>query len=351
MLLKRFFMKNIFRVLRDHLRAKPEVKLATYRSYGTANHLYVLGRALDDDRLEMKENQSIFTTLANTYKQFDSYEIPDAEVALQLPNKMVLTTRTGKEGYFLFDKTASINLRQFADNEGWVPLRVAYVNEIKNSVITNENNFDAELLIPPVTARFGVISDIDDTILHTGVTSFLKWRVLHNSLLKNAHSRLSLKGSPEFYNKLHEGKKGNEQNPIFYLSNSPWNLYQYLKLFLEINDFPKGPILLRDFKTPFDRSIKPEKPHKQKEIINILNTYPRLKFILIGDSGEHDPAIYTDIAAQFPDRIHAIYLRSVKHHKRMERVRSIVDNFKTVPVFSVSTSKEAEEHAEALGFI
>ena len=351
MLLKQLFMRNIFRDLKNHLRAKPEVKLATYRSYGTANHLYLLGRALDDDRLEMKENQSIFRTLANTYKQFDSYEIPDAEVALQLPNKAVLTTRTNKEGYFLFDKTASINLKEFADEEGWVPLRVAFVNEIKNSIITNDNNFDAELLIPPITSRFGVISDIDDTILRTGVTSFLKWRVLHNSLFKNAHSRISLKGSPEFYRQLHNGTKENEQNPIFYLSNSPWNLYQYLRIFLEINDFPKGPILLRDFRTPFDKTLRPEKPHKQKEIINILKTYPRLKFILIGDSGEHDPRIYTDLAAQYPDRILAIYLRNVKHRKKMERVKSIVDNFETVPVLSVANSQEAEEHARENGWI
>lgn len=344
-------MKQLFQRLKNHLTAKPRVKLATYYSYGTPSHLYLLGRALDDDKLEMFEDQSVFRTLKNTYKQFDSDEIPGAEVALKLPNGAVLSTRTNNEGYFLFDKTTSVNLKQYANEEGWVPLRVAFVNEIRNSVITQDNDFEAELLIPPLTARFGIISDIDDTILHTGVTSFLKWRVLHNSLFKNAHDRLSLEGSPKFYRDLHRGRKGNEQNPVFYLSNSPWNLYQYLKLFLEVNNFPKGPILLRDFRTPFDRTLKPEKPHKQKEIINILKTYPHLKFILIGDSGEHDPAIYTDIAAQYPDRILAIYLRSVKHRKRMERVQSIVDNFETVPVLMVKTSKEAEEHARENGFI
>ncbi|MDX1779578.1 MAG: hypothetical protein R3339_11910, partial [Thermodesulfobacteriota bacterium] len=61
--------------LKNHLIAKPEVKLATYRSYGTASHLYLLGRAIDDDKLKMHEDQSFFRTLANTYKQFDSYEI------------------------------------------------------------------------------------------------------------------------------------------------------------------------------------------------------------------------------------------------------------------------------------
>lgn len=344
-------MKHIFQKLKDHLTAKPEVKLATYYSYGTPSHLYLLGRALDDDNLEMLKDQSFFRTLKNTYKQFDSHEITEAEVVLKLPNDTLLTTRTNKEGYFLFDRTTSINLKQYSNDEGWVPLKLAFANQIKNSVITQNNDFTAELLIPPLRAQFGVISDIDDTILHTGVTSFLKWRVLHNSLFRNAHDRLSLEGSPKFYQDLHLGKNGNEQNPIFYLSNSPWNLYEYLKLFLEVNDFPKGPILLRDFRTPFDRTLKPEKPHKQKEIVNILKTYPHLNFILIGDSGEHDPAIYTDIAAQYPDRILAIYLRSVKHRRRMEQVKSIVDNFETVPVLSVATSKEAEEHAREQGFI
>lgn len=337
--------------LRSSLRRSSDVKLATYRSYGTRTHLYLLGRALDDDKLEMTATQSFFQTLKNTFKQFDSFEMPGVEVGLQLPNGAVLGSKTNAEGYFLFDKTTSMNLKQYADEEGWVPLKLAFVNKPPNSVITHDNEFQTEMLIPPLTARFGVISDIDDTILHTGVTSFLKWRVLHNSLFRKAHDRLVLKGAPKLYRDLHNGRKGKEQNPIFYLSNSPWNLYQYLKLFLEINDFPKGPILLRDFRTPFDKTLKPEKPHKQKEIINLLKTYPRLKFILIGDSGEHDPTIYTEIAAQFPERIHAIYLRSVKHRRKMKQVQSIVDNFETVPVLLVRTSLEAEEHARKNGFI
>ncbi|WZL89927.1 phosphatase domain-containing protein [Salinimicrobium sp. 3283s] len=342
---------KLFSRLKNYLTAKPEVKLATYRSYGTASHLYLLGRAIDDDNLKMHEDQSFFRTLGNTYKQFDSYEIANAEVTLSLPDGTELTTKTNAEGYFLFDKTISLNLKEFADDGGWLKLKCSFSNEVPNSIITNENNFEAELLIPPQKATFGVISDIDDTILHTGVTSFLKWRLIKNSLLKNAHNRISLEGAPKFYRDLHAGKKANEQNPIIYLSNSPWNLYEYLKLFLEINDFPKGPILLRDFRTPFDRTLKPEKPHKQKEIINILKTYPHLNFILIGDSGEHDPAIYTEIAAQYPDRILAIYLRSVKHRRQMRRVRSIVDNFETVPLLMVETSEQAREHAREHGFI
>src|SRR5690606_966267 len=247
-------MNLIRRVIRN-ITEKPKIRIAAYRSYGTRNHLYLLGRALDDDELNIREEQSLLYTLRNTYKQFNTDEIGGAEVLLQLPNGVALSAKTNAEGYFLFDKTTSIDLKAHADPEGWLPLIVKFLQPVPNAVISSENTFDAELLIPPISAEFGVISDIDDTILHTGVTSFLKWRVVKNSLFRNAYDRLSLEGSPQFYRALHLGKRGFGRNPIFYLSNSAWNLYEYLKLFLEINNFPKGPILLRDFRTPFDRTL------------------------------------------------------------------------------------------------
>lgn len=326
------------------------VLITPYRSYGTQSHIYLLGRALDDVPLKIVEDQSLFKTLKNTYKQFDSFEIPEAEIELNIPGILSATTKTAYDGYFLFDQNTSKDLAVIADKEGWVKVDLYYKKHGAQTKPKNDH-FQGELLIPEAEAEYGVISDIDDTILHTGVTSFLKWRLLKNSLLTNAYNRIPLKGAPEFYQKLHLGKSGNNKNPMFYLSNSPWNMYQYLKLFLDFNKFPKGPILLRNFTTPFDRSLKPEKPHKQKEIINILKTYPQLNFILIGDSGEHDASIYTDIAVQYPDRILAIYLKSVKHKRQMSRIRSIVDEFKITPILMADTSGDAQIHAIENGFI
>lgn len=331
---------------------KPEKVLITpYRSYGTRNHLYLLGRALDDVPLKIVEDQTFYHTLKNTYRQFNTYEIQGAEIQLRIFQKLILKTKTDGEGYFLFDEAVTSDLTAGADEEGWMKVDIFYLGPDGTKEPNENREFQGEVLIPEEDAEYGIISDIDDTILHTGVTSFLKLRVLKNSLLKNAYQRIPFKGAAELYQKLHLGKTGKNKNPVFYLSNSPWNLYQYLKLFLDFNKFPKGPILLRNFRGPFDRTLKLEKPHKQKEIINILKTYPDLKFILIGDSGEHDPSIYTDIAVQYPDRILAIYLRSVKHRRKMERVQSIVDKFTTTPVLMTASSKEAEEHARLQGFI
>lgn len=327
------------------------VLITPYRSYGTRNHLYLLGRALDDEPLRIVEDQSFLNTLKNTYNQFDSYEIPEAMIDLKIPDLLELKSVSDSEGYFLFEHTTERDLSLKANEEGWVTVNLLFKKSEDSTASEERKHFQGEFLIPEAKAEYGVISDIDDTILHTGVTSFLKWRLLKNSLLTNTYKRIPFKGAAQFYQKLHLGKNGENKNPMFYISNSPWNMYQYLKLFLDFNKFPKGPILLRNFRTPFDRSLKPEKPHKQKEIINILNTYPNLPFILIGDSGEHDASIYTEIAEKYPDRILTIYLRSVDHKRQMRRITSIVSEFETTPILMVDDSKAAEDHARAQGLI
>lgn len=323
-----------------------KILIVPYRSYGTNLHLYIKGRVLDNEPLQITARQSFFNTVADAYRQFDTHEINGVVLQLTIGNA-IMETVTDADGYFLFDTTLPSDVAHYADAEGWV-----YFNlNVLNKTAPAKEIFKGEFLIPEARADYGVISDIDDTILDTGVTSFLKWKVIRNSFFVNAYRRMPLEGAAGFYRLLHGGIKGKEKNPVFYLSNSPWNLYQYLKLFLDHNKFPKGPVLLRSFSSIFQRLTVKEKPHKQKEIINILETYPKLNFILIGDSGEHDASIYTDIAAQYPDRILCIYLRSVKHEGRMRHVKSIVDNFRTTPVLLVETSKAAEDHARASGFI
>ncbi|WP_417885884.1 App1 family protein [Zunongwangia sp.] len=342
--------KRIKKIL-GRYRNLDQILIIPYRSYGTHSRLFVKGRVLDNAPLKITETQKTWKTFVNTYKQFDSFEIPDARIELELPEKVRLKTTTNDEGYFLFNQNLENNISEDADDKGWIPFNIYYKEELEPKTDLLGNPFKGEFLIPSVQAEYGVISDIDDTILHTGVTSFLKWRLLKNSLLTNAYKRIPLKGAPELYKLLHKGRKAGNRNPIFYLSNSPWNMYEYLKLFLDYNNFPKGPILLRDIRLPFENTIKPEKPHKQREIVNILKTYPNLQFILIGDSGEHDATIYTEIAAQYSDRILAIYLRSVTHKKSMQRVKSIVDNFETTPLLLVNSSAEAVSHAREHGYI
>lgn len=327
---------------------KDPLQIVVFQSYGTDTHFYMRGRALEDETINL-EQKGLFALLINSWKRFETDEIKHAELKITLPNHTVLKTVTDDHGYFKIDEQLE-GLNAMANDEGWLKIEASYNNIDVNRSIQNDNRFPGELLIPCLKADFGVISDIDDTIIHTGVVSTLKWKVLLNSIFKNAASRIPLEGAADFYHKLHRGKSGNNANPIFYVSHSPWNLYRYLAFFLKQNTFPKGPILLRSFKDIFSKKSG-DRPRKHIEIMNIMKTYPNLKFILIGDSGEHDADIYLDVASEFPSQVAAIYLRSVTHKKKMQRVKSLFENYNQIPVLLVNSSAEAIEHAKSHGFI
>jgi len=328
---------------------KDPLQIIAFRTYGTKNHLYLRGRALEDETIDL-EKKGAFKLLFNAWKRFETDEIRNTELRVKIGNDIFYYTKTDNNGYFSIDESVE-DLSNYVNEAGWLKLEFSYKEKQLKRTIQSENRFPAEMLIPSSSASFAVASDIDDTILHTGLTSTLKWRVLLNTLLTSAGKRLPLDGAPEFYHLLHRGKTGQEANPIFYVSHSPWNLYRYLKLFLKKNNFPKGPIILRNFPSPFSKKNKNEKPQKQKEIINLLKTYPKLKFILIGDSGEHDPDIYMEIAKAYPNRILAIYLRSVAHKKKMLRVSGLYKNYEITPVLLVESSEQAIAHARENGFI
>ncbi len=328
---------------------KDPIQIIAFRSYGTPNHLYVKGRAFEDENIDLTK-KGIFHLLWNSWKRFETDKVKNTKLLLTLPDGRTIESLTDSQGYFLIDTTME-NLLQLTDEEGWLHYTISFVDEKSGRKIQNNNNFKGEILIPSEDVKFGIISDIDDTIMHTGLTSRFKWMVVKNTFFKRAEKRIPLEGAAGFYLKLHNGKMGNECNPVFYVSHSPWNLYSYLKRFLEKNNFLMGPILLRDFVNPFAKKYKPEKPQKQKEILNLLKTYPKLPFILIGDSGEHDPDIYTEIAEAHPERILAIYLRNVNHKRKMLRVKGLFKDYETVPVLLVEDSAAAVAHAREMGFI
>ncbi|NHF60950.1 DUF2183 domain-containing protein [Flavobacteriaceae bacterium TP-CH-4] len=326
---------------------KDELQIIAFQTYGTDEHLYLRGRALEDEEIDLAE-KGWYGILRNTYRRFETDEIKHAPLDVLLPNGKSVDTFTDKHGYYLLDESLS-GLGELTNSEGWLSYELSYSNPFLGRKIKKGNRFPGEMLIPSSTADFGVISDIDDTILHTGVASFLKWKALYNTFFKNASIRIPLEGAAEFYHQLHRGKSGDKANPIFYVSNSPWNLYRYLEFFLNKNRFPKGPILLRSMAATLGNR-KTEKPHKTHEIENILNTYPKLRFVLIGDSGEHDADIYKAINERYPNRIIAIYLRDVGHRKRMRRIRMLFKEYHT-PVSFVEDSGQAGIHAKQLGLI
>jgi phosphatidate phosphatase APP1 len=207
-------------------------------------------------------------------------------------------------------------------------------------------------MIPPPDAEYGIISDIDDTVIQSSATNLLAMG--KTVLLNNARTRLPFAGVAEFYKALQLGRNGKRNNPFFYVSSSPWNTYDLLKEFLDLNQIPAGPLLLRDIGFGGETSLRGgHMGHKFREISQILQAYPHLNFVLIGDSGQEDPKIYREVVRQFPNRVLAIYIRDVQLPERekiaLDVSKSLLED--KVEMLIVDNTVEAAEHAAKNGLI
>jgi phosphatidate phosphatase APP1 len=316
-----------------------------YRGFCSKTKTWIKGRVLEDRLIVARKEDSAWRNLVNTYKRFSSREIWGAEVAIDLGEK-TYPLQTDREGYFELETDTP---KDFIESpHTWLHPDVTLVRTPWTSI---EQTIAGELLFP-CQPQFGIISDIDDTIIRTGVTSRLMWRAIYRTLLKNAGSRVIFKEASAFFRALSaQPETAQAFNPVFYVSNSPWNLYDLINDFLELNHLPKGPILLRDLGLPTEPHVDGYKGHKYENIARILQIYPELNFVLIGDSGEKDTDIYLEITQHFPGRVKAIYIRDVQHHGRTQRVRDLILHSGRAEVKLLSHFGEAVDHAEELGLL
>ena len=292
-----------------------------YLGYGTPQKLTVRGRVLEDEGFRpAADADGRWRNLIQFYKRLESDEVPGAR--LRAGKTQAVTDR---EGYFRLEL------------KGW--FRAGW-NEVDLELLhPAAAQATARVLVPSKEATFGVISDIDDTVVTSNVTS--KVRLIMTVALTNARTRKPFKGVAAFYRALHAGV-----NPVFYVSKSPWNLYAPIIEYLAVQGLPEGPLMLRDF------GFRAGKEHKRKAIEEILRTYPKLPFVLSGDSGEQDPQIYADIMRRFPKRIRAIYIRSV-NLRRVEEIQKLaIEVAKTgCQLILAEDAETAAVHAAAEGLI
>jgi phosphatidate phosphatase APP1 len=270
------------------------VIILPYLGYGTAKRLVLAGRVLQDEGLRpARDDERRWRNLVAFIKRMESDEVHGARLRARYRGTSACAT-SDREGYFRVE----LDVRA---RPGWHDVSLELTRQPAIRAV-------GRVLVPAQEAAFGVVSDIDDTIVQTNVLS--KWRMVLGLAVSNARTRKPFHGVGAFYRALHRGA-----NPVFYVSKSPWNLYVPLVEYLEVQRLPLGPLLLRDFGLRMDRR------HKAEAIEALLATYPRLPFILIGDSGERDPEIYAGIVHRHPRRIRAVYIRSVD--PRPARLRAI----------------------------
>ncbi len=315
-----------------------------YRGYANENRLYLRGRLLENENIFDGKSDSEIRNLLDSIKRFETDEIANAELEIKIAGQTFEVT-TDREGYFTLDSlwNAPQKERENAWLEAEITLRPEYekMENVQTRVL-------GEVYLPARSADYMIITDVDDTVLQTHVTSLFKLKMLYATFLKDSHERLPMEGVRELFQAFVKGGDGKKENPIFYVSNSPWNLYDLLEEFMDVQNLPKGPILLRDY------GIRPSEDfggHKMNQISRIIETYPDLPAVLLGDTAAEDADFYIELARKYPGRVAAIYIRQTRDTKNARRIARLIEANSDIEVVLMHETAEITQHAIEKGYL
>ncbi len=259
-----------------------------YAGYATQEHLVLRGRVLTALRRdEPNETASKLTNLRQMVSLFLTDEVADVRVHAQGAEAI-----TDEEGYFTL-------LLPRPEQTGWVDVEV-HIDQF-------EDTTTCSAFVPAASAKLMVVSDIDDTVLETGAYSLA--RNLWTSMTGNALTRRIY---PDAIS-LISGLAGQDENPVYYVSSSPWNLYRFLTQIFERNGLVRAPLFLRDLGLSETKFItEGHGDHKGGHIDMLLRVHDGLPAVLMGDTGQKDAAIYADMVEKHPGRIAVVVLRETR---------------------------------------
>ena len=322
------------RLRRAGTRTPADFRIEAYLGHGGPLGVVVRGRVLDDEPPdEAVEGEGVGAAVLRTVRHFVTDELPGVPLRVTVAGATT-EVESDAEGYFF----ARLHPEPAALTSPWCIGTVELAGDYRGLTGPHTTPFDVR--VPGPAARFGVISDVDDTILETGVQRV--GHMVRQTFTGSAITRTPFEGAPELYRDLADGG-----NPLFYVSSSPWNLHAFLVGFLKHRDFPLGPVLLRDL-----LGTRVGREPKHVRIREILELHPDLPFVLIGDSGEKDPQIYADIVREYPDRVLAVFIREVRLDPGDGRVERVTDPWDhDVPFVLAADSDAVRRHAVELGLL
>ncbi|WP_082305092.1 App1 family protein [Persicobacter sp. CCB-QB2] len=304
-------------------------RVIPYFGYGSSTRGRVMGHIIRKYKIKDPKNGwwRAPKNMQDMMKRFRLKGVGRYTVAISIYGKRY-TTISEEDGFF--------ELEMQLDHlpEGWHDYEV-YVPDLKLFG-------QGELFI--TQSKMAVISDIDDTFLISHALK--KWKKLPLLLFKNALNRKPFLGRSKWYNRL--AKEGTQ--PLFYISSSEWNLFDFLRKFVEHHQFPKGVFLLNRLKSRWGDLIQKQGEHHQLKkfyILQLLADFPEMKFMLIGDSGQQDMQIYQDIASHSPQRISAILIHQLPKTSQ-EKVRQFSARINALDIsfHLFQSSKEAESYLQ-----
>jgi phosphatidate phosphatase APP1 len=317
----RSMLTNVVSVFRKalHLLARPVkgdrsqggIVIQPYRGYGSREEIFLMGRVFRQPGVSASLREgTLGRDVIDIGRRFLRWGVADALLVARFGGTEQQVT-TDRDGYFrVHMRPAQIP----SADRLWHHMDLELVRPVDAAATAV-----GDVFVPPRTTRYVVISDIDDTVVYTGVANKVKmmWRLF----AQGAQSRVAFPGVAALYQALHDGASGKDLNPLLYVSRGPWIIYEVLDEFFHRHGIPVGPVLfLREWGlTPQHPLPRLAKSHKLAVIREMVALYHDLPFVLIGDSGQHDPELYTQIVREHPERVLAIYIRNVSRDPERHR--------------------------------
>lgn len=289
-----------------------------YGGYGNLRRARVLGRALMGTRFDERN----WLGEKRGWRQYLDAQVPRQPVRVVLGQAERAVT-TDRGGYL------NVILEGHGLPAGWHTAEVHALKPVRTKEVgTHSRKFRLgrptriPVRIVGDDERVGIISDVDDTIMVTAVPQPLV--ALRHMLLEWAAKRQAVPGMARFLRNLQTvglreapGAPPAAAPALFYLSNGAWNAAPTLRRFLARLGYPQGTLLLRPWGISAHGLPQRGMLHKLRRFAEVVEMLPQLQWFLVGDDGEHDPRIYAQIAADYPDKVLAIFIRTLREREHL----------------------------------
>lgn len=258
-----------------------------YTGYGSPGWARVMCRVLLDKPRKPADKSA--KKKIRGWRSFATVPLDDVEVTIVAGSveHSVMTDRGG-----LVDTVMRVELEP-----GWHTVTIQ---------TSGSAEVEARVFVVDPMARMGLISDVDDTVMVTALPRPLlaAW----NTFVLDEHARRPVPGMAVLYERLLQLNPG---APVFYLSTGAWNVAPTLTRFLERHLYPSGPLLLTDWGPTHDRWFRSGRDHKASTLERLSTEFPDIKWLLVGDDGQHDEELYGQFADHHAESITAIAIRQL----------------------------------------
>jgi len=279
-------MEALFRALgwREHVIA--------YTGYGSSGFVRVLGRVVlvpQWSRSQLGRATKEFVRRRG-WRNFITAPCVRVKVTITIGDRTVQVT-SDRGGYL------DHRVEQHALTPGWQMLTLQS---------TQSKPVGCDVMVVADEVTFGVVSDIDDTVLTTWLPRpmIAAW----NTFVSDESNRQSIPGMARLYHAMLDAHPG---APMVYLSTGAWNTHDFLTRFLQRHNYPKGPLLLTDWGPTNTGWFRSGMEHKRTSLLRLASDFPRITWLLVGDDGQHDPEIYAEFAGSHPEHVAAVAIRQL----------------------------------------